>query len=300
VILGDEIEWKNGSDPKYWNADVYLKFCRQAADVIHKADPAIKVSMYSTSPARWREVIGLLKSGYAKYGDGVAINHYDYRVVKQFKEDLKKYSPEKKLLFLSNSVGYIACDTTERNPPTDRYARCNDLDQAAMIARTMYSWWDADTDVEPYYICLRTMVYRGKRIPHWYGLFGFMDFIIDEKDQATIQHYPGWYAYQTVAQVFDDRDAFTEPAFVVESEPQAEFVKAHEQKGKELLLICWGKGKTNVRIASKDYVYPAQIDLLDYQRWKDIPATKDNNNGVTLADVPLTLAPTIIRLVAKP
>ena len=166
VVLGDELEWKTGGDPKAWNAEVYLKFFRQAADVVHQADPAVKVSMYSTTPSRWRDVLSLLESGYAKYGDGVAINHYDYKVLKRFQEDLKTRSPDKKLLFLSNGVGYIACDTTERNPPKDGYRRYNDLDQAAMIARTMYTWWDVDADVAPYYICLRTMIYRGKRMPH--------------------------------------------------------------------------------------------------------------------------------------
>src|SRR5204862_6406180 len=173
-------------------------------------------------------------------GDAVAINHYDYKVIQRLKEDLKKYSPDKKLLFLSNGVGYIACDTVERNPPKDGYRRYNDLNQAAMIARTMYTWWDVDTDVAPYYICMRTIVYRGKRTPQWYGFFGFMDLIIDDQDQATIQHYPGWYAYQTVAQVFHDRDAFSQPDFAVESEPADEYLRAHERKGKELLVVCWG------------------------------------------------------------
>jgi len=139
LILGDEIEWKPGT-PKGWNAEVYMKFFTQAAEAVHRADPALKISMYSTSPLRWREVLGLLDAGYAKYGDAVAINHYDYKAIKRFKEDLKQHSPEKKLLFLSNGVGYIACDTIERNPPKDSYHRYNDQDQAAMIARTMYTW----------------------------------------------------------------------------------------------------------------------------------------------------------------
>jgi len=299
LILGDEIEWKDGSDPRAWNAEVYLKFFKPAAEVVHRADPAIKVSMYSASPARWREVLGLVKSGYAQHGDAVAINHYDYKVLKRLKDDLGKASPDKKLLFLSNGVGYIACDTPERNPPKDGYARYNDMDQAAMIARTMYAWWDMDADVAPYYISMRAMVYRGKRTPHWYGFFGFMDFIIDEQDRASIHHYPGWFAYQTVAQVFHDRDAFSEPAFAVEAEPAPEYLNAHERKGKELVVICWGTGGTKLRIASKAYAYPVQINLLDYRKWSDIPGESDGN-GVTLTDVPLARAPTIIRLVAKP
>jgi len=298
AILGDELEWKAGNDPQAWNADSYMKFFTRAAAVVHKADPEIRVSMYSASPSRWREVVGLLESGYAKHGDAVAINHYDYKVLRRFKADLEKYSPDKKLLFLSNGVGYIACDTTERNPPKDGYKRYNDQDQAAMIARTMYSGWDLDMDAAPYYICLRNIVYNGKKTPQWYGFFGFMDLIIDEQGQASITHYPGWYAYQTVAQVFHDRASFSEPAFAVECDPAPEYLKAYQRKGSELLVICWGKEKTSLRIATTDYAYPVQIDLLDYRKWRDIPATQ-TASGVRIDDVPLGLSPTIIRLFPK-
>jgi hypothetical protein len=295
LILGDELEWKT-DDPQAWSAESYMKFFSRASEVIHQADPSVKVSMYAASPARWREVVGLLKAGYTKYGDAVAINHYDYQAIPRYKQDLKQYSPDKKLLFLSNGVGYIACDTTERNPPKDGYKRYNDADQAAMIARTMYTWWDADTDVAPYYICMRTIVYHGKRAPHWYGFFGFMDLIIDQQDRATIKHYPGWHAFQTIAQVFHDRDSFQAPDLAIESAPQAEYLKAHERPGKELLIICWGKEKTTLRIPGRKYAFPVQIDLLDYQKWRDVPATNDNN-GLLLPDVPLSLGPTIIRLI---
>ena len=146
---------------------------------------------------------------------------------------------------------------------------------------------------------MRNIVYHGKRSPCWYGFFGFMDLIIDEQDQATIQHYQGWHAFRTVAQVFHDRDAFKDPKFAVESDPSAEFIQAHERKGKELLIICWGKGKTDLRIASKEYAYPLEIDWLDYEKWRDIPAIAESN-AITLTDVQLGLAPTIIRLVAIP
>ncbi|MSR65048.1 MAG: hypothetical protein EXS18_04620 [Verrucomicrobiae bacterium] len=298
VILGDEIDWKQQDKEKAWSADLYMKVFTQAADTIHKADPAAKVSMYGASSGRWNEVLGLLQSGYTKYGDAIAINHYDYTMLRGFKDDLKKYSPDKKLLLLSNGVGYISSDTTQRNPAKDPYSRYNDLDQAAMIARTMYTWWDVDADVAPYYICLRGYSYKGKYNPWWYGFFGFMDLIIDENDKATVKHYPGWYAYQTVANVFHDRDAFREPAFAVESESKAEFLKAHERKGKELLIMAWGKGTTNIRIHTTQYGNPVQVSVLDHQKWSDVSATKDAE-GITLHDVPLTLAPTILRLVSQ-
>jgi len=298
LILGDELEWKK-DEPKGWNAESYMRFFSRASEVIHKVDPALKVSMYAASPSRWKEVTELIKAGYTRYGDGVAINHYDYKVIKRLKDELKQLSPDKKLLFLSNGVGYIGCDTEERNPPKDGYKKYNDLEQAAMIARTMYTWWDTDTDVAPYYICMRTIVYHGKRNPQWYGFLGFMELIIDEHDQATIKHFPGWYAFRTVAQTFHDRDAFQEPEFTIESDPPAEYLKAHERKGKELLIICWGQGKTNIHIHSKGYAYPVEVDMLDHQKWVDLPATQDSN-VLTVDGVRLELAPTIIRLMAVP
>ncbi len=298
LILGDEIDWKKEDKEKGWNAELYMKVFTQAADTIHQADPAAKVSMYGASSGRWNEVLGLLQSGYTKYGDAIAINHYDYTVLRGFKEDLKKYSPDKKLLLLSNGVGYISSDTPHRNPPKDPYSRYNDTDQAAMIARTMYTWWDVDANVAPYYICLRGYAYKGEYHPWWYGFFGFMDLIIDENDTASVKRYPGWYAYQTVANVFHDRDVFTEPAFTVESSKRAEHLKAYERSGRELLIMAWGKGTTDIRIGTAHYACPVQVNLLDHHDWRDISATRDAD-GITLHDVPLGLAPTIIRLVSR-
>ena len=202
------------------------------------------------------------------------------------------------MLLLSNGVGYIACDTPHRNPPTDPYARYNDTDQAAMIARTMYTWWDVDADVAPYYICLRGYTYEGAYHPWWYGFFGFMDLVIDADKNPSVKRYPGWYAFRTVAHVFHDRDAFREPEFDVEATAGAGYLKAHERPGKELLIMAWGEGKTDLRIGSTQYTSPVQVDLLNHDTWHDIPATQDAE-GITLHDVRLALAPTIIRLVPE-
>lgn len=296
VILGDEIDWKEKDREKAWSAEIYMEVFRQAADTIHKADPETKVSMYGASSGRWNEVIGLLQSGYTDYGDAIAINHYDYTVISGFKEDLKKYSPDKKLALLSNGVGYIASDTPHRNPPEDPYSRYNDRDQAAMIARTMYTWWDIDADVAPYYICLRGYTYKGEYHPWWYGFFGFMDLVIDENDQPSIKRYPGWYAFRTIAAVFHDRPSFTEPSFRVEAPGGAGYLKAHERAGQELLIIAWGNGKTDLRIGTTEYGFPVRVDLMDHNQWTDVPAVSDES-GVTLQDIELELAPTIIRLV---
>jgi hypothetical protein len=301
VILGDEMDWKKQDKEKAWNADLYMKVFAQAAETIHQADPAVKVSMYGASSGRWNEVLALLQNGYTKYGDAIAINHYDYNVLRGFQEDLKKYSPAKKLLMLSNGVGYISSDTSRRDPPKDPYSHYNDQDQAAMIARTMYTWWDVDAGVAPYYVCMRGYTYKGEYHPWWYGFFGFMELNIDDAGTASIKHYPAWYAYQTVANVFHDRDAFHEPEFKVQADgANPQYLKAHERPGKELVVMLWGSGnghsKTNIHIDSTHYGYPVQLDLLDYQKWSDVSAMKDAE-GITLMNVPVGLAPTIIRLV---
>jgi hypothetical protein len=295
VVVGDELDWKVSDGEKQWNSALYMQVFIQAAEVIHKADPAVKVSMYGASSGRWNEIVTLLQDGYTKHGDAVAINHYDYETVRKFKADLVKYSPNKKLLLLSNGVGYVSSETTPRNPPKDPYSRYNDADQAAVIARTMYTWWDVDADVAPYYICLRGYTYKGEYHPWWYGFFGFMDLNIGEDDKATVKRYPGWYAYRTVANVFHDRDAFTTPVFAVEG--KAEYLKAHERKDREMLLIAWGKGSTDVRIASPRYAHPVRVNLLNHNEWSDVEASQDKD-GITLHDVPLGLGPTIVRLVA--
>lgn len=301
IILGDEIDWKKEGGDRAWNAEIYMKFFTEAARVIHQADPAVKVSMYGASSGRWNEVLGLLKAGYAKHGDAIAINHYDYTVLNGYKNDLKKYSPDKKLLLLSNGVGYISSDTKDRNPSTDPYSRYDDLGQAAMIARTMLAWWDVDADVAPYYICMRNIAYQGKAHPCWYGFFGFMDLVIDDQDHASIRRYPGWYAYQTVAQVFHDRAAFRDPSFTVEADDGGvQFLKAYERANQELLIVVWGKSrnsKTNLRINTTRYAYPIRVDLLDYQNWHAIPAIRGGDVTV-LQDVPISMEPTIIRLVS--
>jgi len=299
LIIGDEINWEERKDGRGWNQDVYLRFFIPCAAAAHKGDPNVKVSMYAVGSGSWKEVVGLIKAGYTKYGDAVAINHFDYRLLKGFKDDLQKLSPDKKLLLLSNGVGYISSETSNRYPPKDPYPRHNDADQAAMIARTMYTWWDVDADVAPYYVCMRDLIYKGKSSPRWYGFFGFMDLVIDAAERATVQRYPGWHAYQTIAQTFHDREAFKDAAFKVKSTSRSTvYIKAHEQPGKELLVILWGRGgTTNVRIDSNRYGYPVHVNLLNHRQWADVAATQQDG-AVTLWDVPVGLAPTIIRLVA--
>ena len=123
-----------------------------------------------------------------------------------------------------------------------------------------------------------------------------MDLVIDENDAASVTRYPGWYAFRTVASVFHDRDSFAEPSFAVTAPGGAHYLKAHERPGRELLLIAWGDGKTDLRIESTEYGYPVRVDLQDHDQWADVKATADES-GTTLHDVELALAPAIIRLV---
>jgi hypothetical protein len=199
-------------------------------------------------------------------------------------------------------VGYIACDTKERNPPEDGYNRYDDAGQAAMVARTMYTWWALDTDVAPYYISIRSIVRNGMREPLWYGFFGFMDFIIDEHENARFHRYPAWYAYRTIASVFHDRRAFRDPTFAVSADATSSvYCRAYERKGRELLVMLWAEdgkpGTATVRIGTQAYGYPVRVALLNHEVWSDAPGIAEAG-GVALRDVPVGMAPTILRLVA--
>lgn len=302
VVMGDEIDpsRKPRADGHAWDLDSFMKFTKEGADAVHAKFPNIKVSGPSFGAGNWNEVTQMIDLGYANFADAVAINNDDYKLVSKFVADLERLSPHKKIALLSNGIGYVGCDTKDRNPPQDLYRKYSDADQAGMISRAMYSWWDVDADVAPYYVPIRTFIYQGKRMPLWYGMLGFVDFALENSEKSSTVHYPGWSAYQTIAQTFHDRRQFSAPAFTVESSSEATLhLKAYERPGQELLIILWGEDRpglaTNVRIPSLKYGCPVQVNLLNHQDWADVASERDGD-GLILRNVPLGLSPTIIRL----
>lgn len=81
-VLGDELTLyepaKEKVPPKSWTVDGYLNYFKQVSSAIKAIDPSAKVSMFAASSGQWFNVLNLLKHGYAKYGDAVAINYYNY------------------------------------------------------------------------------------------------------------------------------------------------------------------------------------------------------------------------------
>jgi hypothetical protein len=172
---------------------------------------------------------------------------------------------------------------------------------ANTIAKNMFAWWDLGATTAPYYISLRNWVVRGKVYPRWFGFFGFEDFVIDDHDNMTVKRYPGWYAFQTVAHTFYDRDKFRKPSFGIESSVGLSMFRAYEHRlkdGSELLLMLWNDGgpvRTRVDVGSSEYLHPVRIDVFNRHHWTDVPA-RVNDKGIAL-ELEVGPDPAIIRLV---
>lgn len=303
-VLGDELTLHRPAPDlptEAWTVEQYLAYFKRVSAVIKEVDPTAKVSMFAASSGQWFNILYLLEHGYAEHGDGVAINHYDYKAAPKFFADAARLAP--KLQFLSNGVGYVSLGTIQpRYPEGDPYSKYKD-EQAHgnAIAKHMFAWWDLGAATAPYYVCLRNWVLDGKVYPRWYGFFGFQDFVIDtKKDELTVKRYPGWYAFQTVAHTFYDRERFTKPAFDVKSSEELSMFRAYEHKvpgGSELVLMLWndkGEAKTTIDIGSAAYRYPVRVNTFDYRDWSDVPYTAAD--GRVTIEVQADRNPTIIRL----
>jgi hypothetical protein len=220
--------------------------------------------------------------------------------VPKFFDDARKLAPE--LEFYSNGVGYCSTATAQpRYPEGDPYSAVKtEEDHANLVAKNMFAWWDLGAATAPYYVCLRNWVKDGKVYPRWFGFFGYQDFVIGSDDTLTVKRYPGWYAYQTVAHTFYNRNDFKQPSFDVKSSEELTMLRAYEHataNGSELLLMFWSDKRepvnTTITIGSADYKYPVRLDLLDYQKWSDVPATSGQETSIELA---VDRAPMIIRL----
>lgn len=292
-VLGDELTLHQPAedlDPELWTPRLYLDYFRKAATAIKQVDPQTRVSMFAPSSGEWFNVLWLLENGYADVGDAVAINYYDYRKVHTFFDDARKLAPN--LMFLSNGVGYISTATAEpRYPEGDPYSRhATEESHAQAVAKTMFAWWDLRADVAPYYITLRNWVMQDKVYPRWYGFFGIQDFVVDEHEQMTIKRYPGWYAFQTIAHTFYNRDEFTEPKFEVATEGKPSMLRVYEHVlpngASEALVMLWHDEKDPVEVkltlGDPSLRYAVEPDLYNFRRWRDV-AYEVDESGVSLS-----------------
>ena len=302
-VLGDEMTLHKaapGLDPRKWTPQKYLEYFKRVSTAIKSVDPAAKVSMFAASSGEWFNVLYLLEQGYARYGDAVAINYYNYADVPRFFDDARRLAPG--LLFLSNGVGYVSLGTiSSRYPEGDGYAPCKtETEHAETIAKNMFAWWDLGAATAPYYICLRNWVVKGRVYPRWFGFFGFQDFVIDENDQMTVKRYPGWYAFATIAHVFYNRRDFKAPGFKVTCSGEPTMFRAYEHSlpsGGELLVVAWndkGSQAHVITLESTAYGCPVRVNLLNHHVWTDVPFEAEN--GRLTMKVQVGSAPVILRL----
>lgn len=306
-VLGDELtlhKSEPGLSPRSWTPEKYLSYFKRVCSAIKEVDPGVDVSMFAASSGEWFNVLYLLEIGYAEYGDGVAINYYNYSKVPDFFADAARLAPD--LKFYSNGVGYTSNKLAQpRYPEGDPYsAHGSEESHAKTVAKNMFAWWDLGAATAPYYITLRNWVIRGKVYPRWFGFFGIQDFVIDDYDNMRIKRYPGWYSFQTVAHTFYNRDRFKKPGFEVSSSEEITMFRAYQHRlanGDELVMMLWndkGPVETTVSIADSAYKYPVRVSTFNYHDWADVPCERSDRG----TEMKLTVdpAPLIIRLVRVP
>jgi len=304
-VISDELNFGRVPPEKGgWTAELYMQVWSQVAAAIRSVDPAPRVSMFAASSSFWSDVRSMLAiDEYRRTAKAVAINVPHYRAVPVYMADLKRVAPEVQLL--SSGVGYISSgEVAIRNPAGDKYRRYSDHEQACVIAKCMFTWWEVGAGVAPYYITLRSWVIRGKTYPRWFGFFGIEDYVVGDDDRLSVKHYPAWYAFQTVARTFHDRPSFRRASFPVEPSAGVSKLSAFVRGESELVLILWQDfrktGFVDVRIESARFKHAVRVDLFDKSNWQDVPYTVAPDGTVTLRDVRVGFEPTIIRLFAPP
>jgi len=302
-VISDELNFgRVPPDKGGWTAELYMQVWPAVAAAILSVDPAPRVSMFGASGSSWGDVRSMLAiDEYRRTAQAVAINLPHYRAVPFCAAHLKRAAPDVQLL--SNGVGYISSgEVTVRNPARDKYRRYSDYEQACVIAKAMFTWWEVDAGVAPYYITLRHWVIRGKTYPRWYGFFGIEDYVVGDDDRLTVKRYPAWYAFQTIAHTFHDRPSFRTADFPVTPSAGVSKLSAFVRGDDELVLIIWQDfrktGFTDLRIESTRFKHAVRVNLFDRSDWADVPYTIGRDGLVTLRDVRVSFEPAVIRLFA--
>jgi hypothetical protein len=291
---------------KRWTPEVYMKVLPLITNAIRGVDPKAKTSMFGMNGLDWTYVQGLFRAGYAKYADGVAANidfgRFPSDKLKEFVENVKAEAPG--FSFFSNGVGYVGARDTTFNPTNHKYTVYSDKEQAIRIAKIMFKAFDAGWDSAPYYIAVRQWILPdGQRAPHWYGFFGFTDLVVDKFGKLTTRRYPGWYAYQTVAHVFDSKSKISAAPFNVSTDTVVSTMRTLVRNGYECLIVLWNESRettpTTLTLPTQRFVYPRRISLYNYQMATDISYRFDQGGGLVLENVLVGTEPVLIRLVAE-
>ncbi len=315
-VLGDELnlggweaptgeagktEGHKVADDKKWTPDIYMQVFPKLASAITTIDPDVKISMFGMGGMDWDYIEGLFKLGYAKYADGVAANigNKSAEEIQDFVQKVKNEAPD--FRFYSNGVGYVRAKNTNFYP-TNTKGTYDDEAQGIEVAKIMFRGFDAGWDSTPYYIVVRQwQLADGTFAPHWYGLMGFTDLILDPYDNLTFKHYPAWYSFQTISHIFYSKSKTKPAPFKINLSQPLDFSRVYVRNDYECLLVLWNNGDkeetVTITLPTQKYRYPVKISLFNYREISDVSYKTEGENNLVMPDVKVGKAPVIIRLV---
>lgn len=301
---GTTIHGIKAPEDKRWTAAYFMEVFPKISDAIKSNDPAARVSMFGMGGLDWDYVEQLVALGYAKVADGVAANFGEEPPEKMREFVAKVKSIDPKYTLYSNGVGYVGAVSATAYPSNHGYKVYSDEEQAARVATVMFKSFESGWNAAPYYIVVRQWVMPdGKIVPHWYGLFGIEDLLLDSQGVLTFKHHAAWSAFQTIAHVFHSHKT-TQPAnFAMTTSKPVCQTRVYERNGYECLLVLWNEsGQTetlDVELPATKYTYPVQVPLSNWRHIVPLKYEVATAGNLTIRDVKVGQAPTIIRLVAE-
>jgi hypothetical protein len=221
--------------------------------------------------------------------------------IAEFVKNVTDHAPDFK--FFSNGVGYLRAKNTNFYP-TNTFGTYNDEEQGEMVAKVMFRGFDAGWDSTPYYIVMRQwQLADGTFAPHWYGLMGFTDFVLDDYDNLTFKHYPGWYSFQTISHLFYSKSKIKPANFEMELSEKIDFSRIYVRDNYECLIVLWNnEGETKpvtITLPNQKYTYPVKISLFNYRELSDVNYELKGSDNLVLPNIQVGKAPVILRLVAE-
>lgn len=300
VESGKTASMKITEASRAWTPERYLAVFIRIAAKIREQDPGVDISMFGMSGVDIPYFERLLAAGYEKVGNGAAAN-FGYRDADRAAELtrlVRDRAPKMKIF--SNGVGYVGAEAPPANPVNHQYPVFDEKEQAALIAKTMITTFALDWDAAPYYITLRGWhLPDGEYAAHWYGFFGFQELKLDSSGKITVQHFPAWHAFRTLAHVLHSRDQQKASTNQVTPSAPVSALHAFENPGRELMVVLWVDQPQPVDVTltlgTTDYGYPIRIDWLDLEKHESLKWTRAGNE-IRVPDIAVGAEPVYIRL----
>lgn len=300
VVIDEMNKGERGIDGR---ADRYVKEVMiPLSQAIRSADPEAKIGATSVSsaPATWWQ-LEMVEHGLPQYADGVTTNmparHTQLRVeLLDYMQRMRAVWPE--VAFYAAGVGYV-----------EKYPEGQEQRRAATLAQSMFTFFDIGWTSAPYYLYRYSMTQDTRQD------FGLVSL---PADGSVTDRGPAWYAFQTIAQTFYNRDELEAPEFDIDLQaaqvlgevggvtftlaPPDLVQRAYIRDGQQLLLYLAyptapyeRDGRFDIVLDTDQWGMPQQIPLLDYQGRDDMPHRYDDGRLV-IEDVPVSESPTIITL----